>query len=241
MGRLFATVSGKGGAGKSTVCRLLADALCKNSKVLLIDLDRGLGSLDIMLGVSERVVFDLSDLLSGEKSEDEVIQNVGNIDLIPAPSGEINYAALREFLFNATEKYDFVLVDFPAGLNAKAVEQMPRFCEFLLVACPNAISCRAAASFADMIVGDAFCEPRLIVNRFNYKTLKHSKTAVKNLDEIVNESRVRLIGIISEDKSVELLYKGLLPKQKSPAVRCVNKIAARLCFNDLPLTALKKL
>lgn len=241
MGRLFATVSGKGGVGKSTVCCMLARALSKNAKVLLIDLDRGLGSLDIMLGVSDKIVFDLSDMLSGKKSEDEVIQHIDNIDLIPAPSGETDFAALREYLFKATERYEFVLVDFPAGLNTAAVSQMPRFCEFLLIVCPNAISCRAAASFADMIVGGKMCEPRLIINRFNYKTLKHSKTATKNLDDIVNESRVRLLGIVSEDKNAELLYKGGIPKQKSPATRCINKIAARLCFEDVPLTALKKL
>ncbi|MBQ0110588.1 MAG: AAA family ATPase [Oscillospiraceae bacterium] len=241
MGRLFATVSGKGGVGKSTVCRLLASALSGNGKVLIIDLDRGMGSLDIMLNVNDRVVFDLSDLLSHKKTAEEVILNNQNIDLIPAPSDDIDFKALRQYLFNAVEQYDYVLVDFPAGLNPQAVCEMPRFCEFLLVVCQNTVSCRAAAAFADMIVGGEYLEPRLIVNRFSHKALKHNKTAVKNLDTIVDESRVRLLGIISEDKNVELLTRGIQPKAKSPAVRCVNKIAARLNFEDLPLTALKKL
>ena len=88
MGLLTVIVSGKGGSGKSTCSIGLATAFSKRGrKVVLIDIDEGLRCLDLMLGVSEKLVFDLSDILNYDKPLEDVVLKVNdNVDLIAAPS-----------------------------------------------------------------------------------------------------------------------------------------------------------
>ena len=98
MGLLTVIASGKGGSGKSTCSIGLATAFSKRGRrVLLIDIDEGLRCLDLMLGVSENLVFDLSDILNYKKPLDDVVLKVNDkIDLIAAPS-EINSCSKPEF------------------------------------------------------------------------------------------------------------------------------------------------
>ena len=91
MPKILLVTSGKGGTGKTTVSMLLAHALCRRDRnVLLIELDSGLRGLDLLLGVSDRVVYDLSDYLCGRCKPVKAVTVCdvpkGNLHLIAAPS-----------------------------------------------------------------------------------------------------------------------------------------------------------
>ena len=129
MGRLFAVVSGKGGVGKSSFCVMLANTLKKSGSVLLIDLDTGLSCLDLMLLVDDKVLFNLDDLLKGERSlSDTAIFVEENLSLIAAPENIPKKDALRELLFKLSSEFDYVIVDFSAGSvdggNSTAVDKV---------------------------------------------------------------------------------------------------------------------
>ena len=121
MGRLLAVTSGKGGAGKSSVSVHLASSLSDmGNKVLLIDLDAGMRCLDIMLGVSDILLFDLEDVLSGNKSLEEsiIIPPCGNgkLHFLAAPlKNKIKISSFLKLIDYALTVYDFVMLDFPAG------------------------------------------------------------------------------------------------------------------------------
>lgn len=242
MGRLFATLSGKGGVGKSSFCVLLARALAKHGKVLLIDMDTGLSCLDLMLKVDEKVVFNLNDLLNGEREIEEVaIFCEENLDLIAAPEVKSESKVLRSFLFNITEKYDFVIADFPAGKNTDLLNGMPLYCEFLVVSKPDPVSLRDAEILSGDISPD-YLSKRLIINNFILKDMQKAKGIARfSIDDIIDKTKIRLLGIIPYEKEVSVLQSGKKLKQRSRAKKSVERIKQRILGRRMPLPKLKKI
>jgi len=116
--------SGKGGVGKSTVTAGLGAALAaRGRRVLLIDGDAGLGCLDHMLGISERRVFDIADVVSGAAEPDKAVYASSfspNLFLLPAPGTEedvVSPDVMRELVGVLARYYDHVLIDSPAGVG----------------------------------------------------------------------------------------------------------------------------
>ena len=142
MGKIFAVTSGKGGVGKSTVSVGLSLAFSKqNHKVLLVDMDEGLACLDIMLGIEEPCIFNLSDILLGKEISDVVYksQRNENIHLIPAPEtvGTIDAFAFATFVNTVKDLYDIVIFDFPAGVDFSLYTCLPKETLFITVAFPT--------------------------------------------------------------------------------------------------------
>ena len=243
MGRLFAVVSGKGGVGKSSISVLLADELAASGSVLVIDMDAGLRCLDMMFGVSERLVFDLDDLLSGVKNLSEVaLMCRGGIALLPAPEHPIEPEKLHEFLLFITERYDFVIVDFPAGRNDGYLLKMPKFCEFLVVCQANPVSLRDAEIIADDITAGDFLEPRLIINCFDYRAFKGGAGGKKyTIDDGIDACGTRLVGVVPYDGSAAAMMGGRQLGPKNRVRKSMGRIASRLLFKNVPLYNLKRL
>ncbi len=150
MGKTIAVTSGKGGTGKSTVAVGIAMSFSRlGKKVLLIDLDAGLRCLDLMLGIDEKVVFDLWDVLSGRPLEDAVYPaaNHENIFLIPAPAKfkELSSPAFREMLKKVNADYDITILDFPAGIDFRLYEALLPKTQMITVCNPDPVSVRDAA------------------------------------------------------------------------------------------------
>ena len=242
MGRLFATLSGKGGVGKSSISVMLARALKKHGKVLLIDMDTGLSCLDLMLNVDERVVFTLNDALNNERDiADVVIGCEDNLDLIAAPERAVDPKALRSFMFDISEKYDYVIADFPAGKNSDLLSGMPLFCEFLIVSKPDPVSLRDAEILSGDI-SDEYLSKRLIINNFILKDMKKAKGIARfSIDDIIDKTKTRLLGIVPYNKSVGLLQSGKPLKKRNPASKSVERITLRILGRRLPLPKLKKI
>ena len=122
MSRIIVVTSGKGGTGKSSVAAALGTALAKRGKkVLLIDCDWGLRCLDLILGVSGEMVFDLGDILNSDCEISKAIYSVDSVEglfLIPAPtftdadSAGDNLKRLCRALYN---NFDYIFIDSPAG------------------------------------------------------------------------------------------------------------------------------
>ncbi len=242
MGRLFAVASGKGGVGKSSFCVMLSRTLKKYGKVLLIDMDLGLSCLDLMLKVDDRVVFNINDILKNEREVDEVAIKVeDNLELIAAPEIKVDEKALRTFLFNITESYDFVIVDFPAGKNTDLLNGMPLYCEFLVVSKPDPVSLRDAEILSGDISPD-YLSKRLIVNNFSLKDMQKAKGIKRfSIDDIIDKTKIRLLGIVPYEKEVAVLQSGKDLKKSSRAKKSVERIALRILGRRMPLPKLKKI
>ena len=243
MGKIFAVTSGKGGVGKSTVSVGLSLAFSKqNHKVLLVDMDEGLACLDIMLGIEEPCIFNLSDILLGKEISDVVYksQRNENIHLIPAPEtvGTIDAFAFATFVNTLKDLYDIVIFDFPAGVDFSLYTCLPKETLFITVAFPDPVTVRDASVVSRKLYELGF-NARLIINNFQYKlTRKH---IFKNIDEIIDQSALRLLGIVPKSEELALLSINHKLKLRGNAMKAFHRISKRLCGENILLPHPKKI
>lgn len=239
MAQIILVASGKGGSGKSSLVAGLGAALKRlGKKVLAIDCDAGLSSLDILFGVCEKVVFDWGDVLFNRcERERAIIKNPLFPDLIPAPGlfcdGIAPEAAGRLFK-SYSEDYDYVLIDSPAGvglglrLAAAAAEKA------LLAATPDEVCVRSCLRTSEELFRLGLTELRLVINMFEVKPV--CKRRLLNVDRCVDAVGVQLIGVVPRDPDVSFFSStGELPGEFSPAVLAYFRIARRLLGERVPL------
>lgn len=243
MNKIFAITSGKGGTGKSTVSvGLSLGFVSLGKKVLLIDMDEGLRCLDLMLGIDAQVVFDLSDVLSGINLNDAVYSVPNNelLQLIPAPRklGSIENDALKNFLDIVRSNYDVIVLDFPAGIDFKLYSALPKDTQFITVCTPDPVSVRDAAIVCDNLPKTNF-EPLLILNRFVFDIIKNG--IFKNIDDIIDESGFRLLGIVPYEIDLQLLSVYHKLKKRGRSIKAFKRIVTRLSDKVAPLPKFKKI
>ena len=246
MGRLLAVTSGKGGAGKSSVSVHLASSLSDmGNKVLLMDLDAGMRCLDIMLGVSDILLFDLEDVLRGNKSLEESIITPpcgkGNLHFLAAPlKNKIKISSFLKLIDYALTVYDFVMLDFPAGPVDELYAALPRYCEALVVCNADSVSLRDAAIMGNDLSSLNLMSVRLVLNRVSFETMRRGITA--NIDEIIDSSGIRLIGVVPQSMDIYMsCCSGETLNKKSRAAKAFDRIAKRIMGYDIPLISYKKI
>lgn len=246
MGRIIAVTSGKGGAGKSSISVHLAAALSlMSNKVLVVDLDAGMRCLDIMFGVSNELIFDLNDVLSGDKTVEEAVLTVSsvseNLHFLAAPlRGKINPDELSVFAKNVLELYDFVIFDFPAGAVDELYTALPRYSEALVVSGADAVSLRDAAIMGSDLTDLNLMSVRLILNRVSFDAMRRGITA--NIDEVIDASGIRLMGVVPQSMDVYMsCCSGQALPKKSRAAKAFLRIAKRVMGYDIPLLPYKKI
>lgn len=243
MGKVIAVTSGKGGTGKSTFCVGLARSLAlRGNRILLIDADEGLRCLDLLLGIDSELVFDLSDIIGGRSVSDAVYASpkITGINLIPAPSkpGMLNAAAFGRLMNEIIPEYDYVIIDFPAGLDFSLYRVLPKQTRLIAVCSPDAVAVRDAAAVCSLAPRFEK-EPVLIINRFIAEDVK--KGAAGGIDEIIDRSGFRLLGIVPESRELAHPASICSLDKKGKAQRAFNRIAARLSGERIRLPSPKKI
>jgi len=240
MGKIIATTSGKGGVGKSTTAIGLAAAFCHlGNKVLLVDLDRGLGCLDLMLGIDDVAIMNLDDALKGTAIGDvSYACKIPNLFLVAAGQAVVEKSAFKAFAKNVSSLFDVVIFDFPAGLDFELYSLLPASTLFLTVAVPDAVCIRDAAAVSFRLY-ELGLKSRLIINRFSLKGVKQSSQ--KSIDGIIDAAGLRLLGLIPESKELNRLSSKHTIKKSSKGMEALLRIAARLSDEEIPLPKLKKI
>lgn len=243
MGRLIVVVSGKGGVGKSTVSVGLATAFCNSGRrVLLVDADEGLRCLDSLLSVSERLVFDASDVADRNVDSEKAILQVDKVEglyLLPASDRPcLNKAKFVEGVLSLTDRYDYVILDCPAGIDLEYMEGFKNKGEYIVVTNFDRVSVRDAGIANSLFDSLSLKNVGLIVNRFIYKNIKKLHI---NFDEIINNTGVRLLGIVPEDILIQTAAINGNPLFFGRASMAFQRIAARLEDNDILLPKTRKI
>ncbi len=240
MAKVISVTSGKGGVGKSTLCVGLGMAYALLGKnVLLIEFDVGLRGMDLMLGVSDKIVYDLGDLLEGRCNINKaIVESPWNPDLnvIVAPISLDSPMAMTDvklLLEGLRSHFDVIILDTPAGLglsmNLTSLSDLA-----LVVATPDYVCVRDGNKVVSALHKMDFKNHRLIINRINQKLLK--KNIVKDLDEVIDGVSSQLIGALPEDTDMQLcVSKGNPLSEKSKIVNICKAIALRIEGEYVPL------
>lgn len=231
---IITVASAKGGVGKSTFCCGVGNVLALNGKrVLLVDMDIGVRSLDILLGVSEKTVYNWGDIINGNCDyRRAVIETSKELYLLPAPMGfndEYTPEAFGEMIESMKKDFDFIILDAPAGLESGFRLAVSASKQCIIVSTPEATSIRAASYASQNVKGLGVDDVRLVVNRFNKKIHKNI-----DVDDIIDNVGARLVGIIPDSSEI---YGGA-SYNKIPfdckGNQAFVRIAKRLCGQNIP-------
>lgn len=241
MAKIFTVASGKGGVGKSTFCANVAVALADSGKkVLLIDGDATLRSLDLLLGVDEMVLYDWLDILENRCDPDKArLFYNEKIQLLPAPLDYPENLTCKDFadlLKLYSEDYDYIFIDAPAGVGDLPEIYAKCSDSCIIVATADEISARSALITGNKLIKLGINEEnlRLIINRFDKKAVKQGK--LLNIDDIIDKTYIRLLGIVPEEKN--LMYASVTEKhisQHSDAKLAFSNIAKRISGKEIEL------
>lgn len=235
MGELIAVLSGKGGTGKTSVCAGVAAALAQSGqKVLCIDCDVGLRNLDIALGISDIGTLSFADVISGQYTLEQSAGHplYANLRFLTAPmncpADSIDAEAFGQMLQNARQKFHYVFMDAPAGIEA-GFSLAARFADrVILVTGSDPAAIRDATRAAEVLELMGKKNVRLVINRVSEKMFSVMKLTV---DDIMDQSGLPLLGIVPEDEHVVLaaaFQKPLLKQTKKGAAAACRRIAKRL-------------
>ena len=203
MAKTILVASGKGGVGKSTVSALLGEALAyTKSRVLIIELDSGLRSLDVALGVSGNILFDMGDIIRGScNTEDAVLRCpfCPNLSLIPAAAKPVvvTEEIIRKIIGEAGTLSDYIILDCPAGIGGELYEAANCADIGLVVTTPDPSAIRGARATGAVLASCGVKMRRLVIERCPRKAKNLSP--IKNLDEIIDGAELQLISVIWED------------------------------------------
>ena len=245
MGTITVVTSGKGGAGKSTVSAGLGCALAdRGHKVLLLDGDAGLRSLDLMLGVSSTTVYDMADVFAGRCEPVRAIYPspiCRDVSVIAAPvhleqlcSPEDMKRLCRSFV----QHFDDLIIDCPAGIGAGFEAAIAAADRALVVSSPDLVCARDANIVSDLLEAKGI-PARLVITRLRARPIRKGKTP--DIDTLIDMAGIRLIGVLPDDEQVATANANgnPLPLQ-SAAHEAFANIARRLQGENVPLMDLNR-
>lgn len=236
MGELIAVVSGKGGTGKTSVCAGIATALAESGKrVLCVDCDVGLRNLDISLGMSDCGGLSFLDVSEfGYELENAPHHPIyDNLSFLTAPMNrspeDINTESFIALFQRARERFDYIFLDAPAGVDAGFRLVCASADSFLVVTGAGPAAVRDAARVGELLELAGKTNAKLIVNRVDKDLLS---TVRLTIDDVMDTAGLPLLGIVLEDCHVTLAAAFGLPLLKyasrCEATRDFRRIAARL-------------
>lgn len=206
MAKILLVASGKGGTGKTSICTYTSIALTNtNQKVLLIDIDCGFKSLDLTLNLSNKIVFNFLDVFSDMVTiENAIVKYNNNLHLLSAPLNSVSksYTAsdVSKMISTVYDVYDFIFIDCSSGYSYET-EIFSKVCHgALIVTTPDVTSVRGAENIARKLEDLGLSNLYLIINRLRPKLILENKA--KNIDDIIDETSLPLLGIIPEDENV---------------------------------------
>lgn len=230
--------SGKGGVGKSTICAGLGAAMAREGRtVCIIDADIGLRDQDVLLGLENRVVFDLLDVANGVCTLEQALLSPGGmsrLSLLPASQfarvKELEPKAFRKMLTKLKDMFDVILIDCPAGIERGVRGLMnAEVDESVIVCTPDDVCIRNAERMAAVMEKKGLPRPRLIVNRLQPQLIAAGEmytaaTVSATLD-------LTLLGELPEDASV---YRAMLKGVSIMDVDCeARRAITRICWRML--------
>lgn len=248
--RVVTITSGKGGVGKTTVTANLGVALAmRGQRVVVIDADIGLRNLDVMLGLENRIVYDLVDVIEERcRLRQGLVRHkqLSTLYLLPAAQTRDKSAVQPEDMVRLCDElrgeHDIVLIDSPAGIEQGFRFAMEPADEILIVTNPEVSAARDADRVIGLIEAEEKGPARLIINRIKADMVEQGQ--MLSIADVVELLAIELIGVVPEDQGVLIAANCgqplALSSDNSRAGHAFRNIAGRLLGEEVPFQPLRE-
>ena len=222
MSQVSVVTSGKGGVGKTTTTANIGAGLAeKGHKVLLIDTDIGLRNLDVVMGLENRIVYDLVDVIEGKCRIPQALikdKRCSNLSLLPAAQirdkNDINEEQMKTLIEVLRKDFDYIIIDCPAGIEQGFKNAIAAADRAIVVTTPEISATRDADRIIGLLEANGIKDPKLIVNRIRMDMVKENN--MLGVEDMLDILAIGLIGVVPDDESIvistnkgePLVYKG---------------------------------
>lgn len=249
MGEAIVVTSGKGGVGKTTTTANLGTALAlMDKKVCLIDTDIGLRNLDVIMGLENRIIYDIVDVIEERCKLSQALirdKRFDSLVLLPAAQTSDKSAVTKDGMLQIVQElkqeYDYILIDCPAGIEQGFQNAIAGADEAIVVTTPEKSSVRDADRIIGLIEQQDMNRPRLVINRIR-QHMMHDGDAL-DIEDVVQLLSIDLLGIVLDSDDVIKASNSGAPVALTPdnkASIAYRNIARRILGESVPLQSLEK-
>jgi septum site-determining protein MinD len=247
--QVITVTSGKGGVGKTTAVANLATALAADGrKVVCIDGDIGLRNLDVIMGLENRIVYDIVDVIEGRcKLKQAMIRDKHYPDMYLIPAAQtrdknaVSPSDMIRICNDLRADTDFVIIDSPAGIERGFRNSIAAADRVLIVTNPEVSAVRDADRVVGILEAEEKGTPSLILNRLNPVLVKNND--MLSAEDVLDLLGIHLIGVVPEDESVIIGSNRGAPvvtDPKSRAGQAFRNIAKRIQGQEVPFMDLEQ-
>lgn len=243
MSEIIVITSGKGGVGKTTVTANLGLGLAKlNKKVVVVDTDIGLRNLDVVLGLENRIIYNLIDVIEGTcRMKQGLIRDkrCENLFLLPSAQTKDKTAVTPEQMIKLTrdlsEEFDYILLDCPAGIEQGFKNAIAGANRAIVVTTPEVSAIRDADRIIGLLQAHEMPEIHLIINRLRMDMIRRGE--MMSVEDVTEILAVDLIGAIPDDEAVVIATNQGEPLcgQDSLSGQAFSNICRRITGEEIPL------
>ena len=245
MGEVIVITSGKGGVGKTTTTANLGSALAmRGKKVVLLDTDIGLRNLDVVMGLENRIVYDIVDVIEGKcKLRQALINDKRFTDLFLLPAAQtrdkdaINEDEMIRLTQRLKEEFDYIIVDCPAGIEQGFKNAIAGADRAIVVTNAEISSIRDADRIIGLLESSNIRNPELIINRIRPEMVKRGE--MMDVEDILDLLSIDLIGVVPEDENIiTQTNKGepAVANKKAASGKAYIEIARRILGENVEIT-----
>ncbi|AQS59958.1 septum site-determining protein MinD [Desulforamulus ferrireducens] len=249
MGEVIVVTSGKGGVGKTTTTANLGTGLAaSNKKVCLVDADIGLRNLDVVLGLENRIVYDIVDVTSGVCRLRQALikdKRFEGLHLLPAAQTKdktaVNPEQMKELCEELRKEFDYVIIDCPAGIEQGFKNAIAGADKAIVVTTPEVSAVRDADRIIGLLEAADLRDPKLIINRYRPKMVNRGD--MMSIDDMNEILAIDLLGVVPEDEQVVVTTnKGetVVRDDKSLSGQAYRNITRRIMGENVPLMNLEE-
>lgn len=249
MSEVIVITSGKGGVGKTTTAANLGTALSlENKKTVIVDADIGFRNLDCVMGLENRIVYDIVDVVEGTCRLKQALikdKRFENLYLLPAAQTKdknaVNVEQMKMLCDNLRESFDFILIDCPAGIEQGFKNAIAGADRAIVVTNPEVSAVRDADRIIGLLEASEMEDIRLVINRIRQDMVKRGD--MMNKEDIEQLLAIKLIGLVPDDESIIVSTNKGEPAvldNKSLAGQAYKNIARRILGDDVPMLELEE-
>ena len=251
MGEAIVITSGKGGVGKTTTSANIGTALAiQGKRVCLVDTDIGLRNLDVVMGLENRIIYDLVDVIEERCKLHQALVKDKRFDdllyLLPAAQtsdkNAIKPEQMKNLIDNLKADYDYIIIDCPAGIEQGYKNAVAGADKAIVVTTPEVSAVRDADRIIGLLEKEEGVEaPKLVINRIRSHMMKNGQ--MLDVDEVTSHLSIDLIGIVADDDEVIKASNSGEPIVLNPNSRAsiaYRNIARRILGESIPLQQLEQ-